>query len=81
MVLCTVQTILDEVGEDVSREGLQKTPNRAAEAMLYLTSGYQLKLESERDRSFLIVRLSLTRARTALSLLLVRFSGHKRRRL
>ncbi|MBA6315932.1 GTP cyclohydrolase I FolE [Cellulophaga baltica] len=35
------KTIIEGVGEDITREGLVKTPERAAKAMLYLTQGYQ----------------------------------------
>ena len=37
--------IIRDVGEDPSREGLQKTPERAAKAMQYLTRGYTQSAE------------------------------------
>lgn len=35
-------TIITELGEDVNREGLVKTPERVAKAMQYLTHGYDI---------------------------------------
>lgn len=39
------KAIIDEIGEDVTRDGLLKTPERAAKAMLFLTQGYKQDAE------------------------------------
>ena len=38
-------SIISHVGEDVNRQGLLKTPERAAKAMMYFTNGYELQLD------------------------------------
>uniref|UniRef100_A0A3Q1IVU6 GTP cyclohydrolase 1 n=1 Tax=Anabas testudineus TaxID=64144 RepID=A0A3Q1IVU6_ANATE len=38
-------TVLSELGEDVDREGLLRTPLRAAKAMQFLTKGYKEKTQ------------------------------------
>ena len=40
-----VDVLLRGIGEDPSRDGLQRTPQRVAKALKFLTSGYQQSLE------------------------------------
>lgn len=40
------EAILQILGEDVNREGLKQTPQRAAEALKFLTQGYTQDLDS-----------------------------------
>jgi GTP cyclohydrolase IA len=40
-----VYDFLKELGEDPTREGLERTPSRVAKAYEYLTSGYQQRVE------------------------------------
>ena len=39
--------LLHSIGEDPTRQGLQKTPDRAARAFLYFTKGYDEKIEGK----------------------------------
>lgn len=40
--------VLANIGEDSGRQGLLKTPSRAAKAMLFFTKGYEDTIEGER---------------------------------
>lgn len=44
-IAAAVKTIIECVGEDCEREGLLKTPDRYAKALLFFTKGYSTKLE------------------------------------
>lgn len=45
------ETMIDCLGEDLTREGLQKTPQRMAKALTYFTSGYETCLSGTRTRA------------------------------
>lgn len=42
-----VRAILECIGEDPDREGLQRTPERYAQALLWMTKGYEERLAGE----------------------------------
>src|ERR1044071_8840508 len=41
----SVRTMIRELGEDLGREGLLRTPHRVAQSMRYLTSGYRQNVD------------------------------------
>lgn len=45
-IACMMKKILLKIGEDPSREGLLRTPERAEKALRFLTSGYQMDVKS-----------------------------------
>jgi GTP cyclohydrolase I len=44
-IQAAVRALISELGEDPSREGLVKTPDRVAKAMRFLTSGYEQDID------------------------------------
>src|SRR5438309_3538989 len=45
MIEKLIEQLLNELGENIQREGLAKTPERVAAALKYFTSGYEKKIE------------------------------------
>ena len=45
MIEKLVEQLLKELGEDPQREGLERTPERVAKALQYLTSGYEKNVD------------------------------------
>jgi GTP cyclohydrolase IA len=45
-IKASFHNIITKIGEDPKREGLEKTPERAAKAMQFLTQGYDLDAEA-----------------------------------
>ena len=42
-----VRTILECIGEDPDREGLKRTPERYAQAIMWMTRGYEERLAGQ----------------------------------
>ena len=57
-VKAAVETLLAEVGEDPTREGLARTPARVAEALRFLTSGYGQDIEAVLNNALFTVECS-----------------------
>lgn len=50
-----IRTILECIGEDPDRQGLRKTPERYAKALLWMTKGYEEKLSGRYILAFMRV--------------------------
>ncbi len=46
-MISAVRTILQCIGEDPDREGLQRTPERYAQAIMWMTRGYEERLTGQ----------------------------------
>jgi len=48
-IASAVRTILECIGEDPDREGLLRTPERFAQAVMWMTRGYEERLAGRSD--------------------------------
>ena len=46
-MVSAIRTILECIGEDPDREGLQRTPERYAQAIMWMTRGYEERLAGD----------------------------------
>lgn len=42
-----IRTVLECIGEDPNREGLERTPERYAKALMWMTKGYEERLSGK----------------------------------
>ena len=61
-----VHTILQCLGEDPDREGLKRTPERYAKALLWMTRGYEERLSGESRQKWTLGRAELVPLRQTL---------------
>lgn len=54
--------LLSSLGEDPTRQGLLKTPERAAKAMLFFTKGYDQSIEGKRFYQYCLSNVCLFHA-------------------
>ena len=54
-----VKTILTCIGEDPEREGLLKTPDRYAKALMFFTQGYERNIHGN-DRESILISVCMT---------------------
>lgn len=47
-----VRTLLEGIGEDPDRDGLLRTPERYAQALLWMTKGYEERLTGKLESDF-----------------------------
>ena len=54
-----VRTLLECIGEDPERDGLKRTPERYAQALMWMTKGYEERLTGARTLATAILSCAL----------------------